>query len=70
MRFLIIILSVFFALNLSSCATRVVERPTKVVYVKKAPRHYKMVKVKGNRYYFWNGKHYKKTRRGYVVVKV
>jgi len=70
MRTIIIILSVFFAFNLSSCATRVKARPAKTVYIKKTPRHYKIVKVKGNRYYFWNGKHYKKTRRGYVVVRV
>ncbi len=70
MKTLIIILSVFFALNVSSCATRVTNRPAKVVYIKKAPRNHKIVKVKGNRYYFWNGKHYKKTRRGYVFVSV
>ncbi|TGV03874.1 hypothetical protein EM932_05060 [Flavivirga rizhaonensis] len=60
-------------MSLSSCVTRtrVVTKPaTQVTVVKKAPRHYKIVKVKGKRYYFWNGNHYKKTRSGYVVVRV
>lgn len=70
MRTFVYILSVFFALNLSSCATRVVTRPNNVVIVKTPPKHYKIVRVKGQRYYFWNGKHYKKTRRGFVFVRV
>lgn len=70
MRTLLIVLSLFFAVSLTSCATRVVTRPANVVVVKTPPKHYKIVKVKGHRYYFWNGKHYKKTRRGYVLVKV
>ncbi|APY12789.1 hypothetical protein BWZ22_07175 [Seonamhaeicola sp. S2-3] len=57
--------------NLSSCATRVTTTPvSKVTVVKTLPKHYKIVRVKGKRYYFWNGKHYKKTRKGYVVVRV
>jgi hypothetical protein len=59
---------------LSSCATRVVTpapvASTKVVVVKKAPRNHKVVVVKGKRYYTWNGKHYRKTRNGYVLVKL
>lgn len=70
MRTFLFILSVFFALNLSSCATRVVTRPANVVVVKTPPKHYKIVQVKGKRYYFWNSKHYKKTRHGYVVVRL
>lgn len=63
---------VFPALFFSSCATRIVssEPTTKVVVVKKTSRNYKVVKVKGNRYYLWNGKYHRKTRRGYVVVKL
>ncbi|MEP1489092.1 MAG: DUF6515 family protein [Algibacter sp.] len=64
---LLFVLSMFF---MSSCATRVVSRPATVTIVKTPPRHYKIVNVKGKRYYFWNGKHYKKTKRGYVVVRV
>lgn len=63
----------FFALcmmSLSSCATRVVTKPVKVTVVQKTPRHYKIVKIKGKRYYFWNGNHYRKTRKGYVVVRI
>ena len=58
----------------TSCATRVVTttpaRSTNVVVVKKAPRNHKVVVIKGKRYYTWNGNHYRKTRNGYVLVKV
>ena len=70
MRTLVLIFSIICVLSLSSCTTRVVAKPTTVTVVKTPPKHYKIVKVKGKRYYFWNGKHYKKTRRGYVVVRV
>ncbi len=70
MRTFVFLLSLMFALSLSSCATRVVTRPANVTVIKTAPIYYKIVKVKGKRYYFWNGNHYKKTRRGYVVVRV
>ncbi|WP_281540456.1 DUF6515 family protein [Maribacter aestuarii] len=67
----LILLLVVFMCGLASCATRVrTKAPTKVVVVQKRPANYKVVKIKGKRYYFWNGKHYTKTRRGYVVVKV
>lgn len=70
MRTLFILISAFCMISLSSCATRVVTRPANVTVVKKAPKHYKIVKVKGKRYYFWNGNHYKKTRKGYVITRV
>ncbi|WP_299883783.1 DUF6515 family protein [uncultured Lacinutrix sp.] len=70
MRAFLTLLSLFLIINLTSCATRVVERPAKTIVVKTPPRHYKIVKVKGKRYYFWNGKHYRKTRKGYIVVRV
>ena len=57
-------------MTFSSCATRVVTRPAAVTVVKTAPKHHKIVVVKGKRYYFWNGKHYRKTKAGYVVVKL
>ena len=58
-------------LSVSSCATRVVTRPnTTVTVIKTPPKNYKIVRVNGKRYYFWNGTHYKKTRRGYIVVRV
>ncbi|AUP79336.1 hypothetical protein C1H87_11705 [Flavivirga eckloniae] len=59
-------------MSLTSCATRthVVTKPNRVTVVKTAPKHYKIVNVRGKRYYFWNGNHYRKTRRGYVLVRV
>ena len=53
----------------TSCATRVVNRPTGVTVVKTAPANYRIVKVKGKRYYTWNGNHYRKTRKGFVLVR-
>ncbi|MHA7841683.1 MAG: DUF6515 family protein [Winogradskyella sp.] len=71
MRFLVYTLVFVFTLSLSSCARRVVvTQPASITIVKKLPRQYKVVRVKGKRYYFFNGKHYRKTRNGYVVVKV
>lgn len=66
------VLIVLAAFAFTSCATRVVTTlPTqKVVVVKKAPRNHKVVVVKGKRYYRWGGKHYRKTAKGFVVVKV
>ncbi|WP_243473348.1 DUF6515 family protein [Winogradskyella sp. MH6] len=71
MRFLVYTLFFVFTLSLSSCARHVVvTQPASITIVKKLPRQYKVVRVKGKRYYFFNGKHYRKTRNGYVVVKV
>ncbi|TXE13244.1 hypothetical protein FUA26_04380 [Seonamhaeicola algicola] len=56
----------------TSCATHVqTRRPnTSVTVVKTPPKHYKIVTVRGKRYYFWNGNHYIKTRRGYVFTRM
>ncbi|WP_248724642.1 DUF6515 family protein [Seonamhaeicola sp. ML3] len=71
MKTFVILISAILLLNLSSCATHVTPRAaTKVTVIKKAPRQYKIVTLNGKRYYFWNGKHYQKTRRGYVLVRV
>ncbi|WP_282042294.1 DUF6515 family protein [Winogradskyella flava] len=71
MRYLVYSLVFVFALSFSSCARRVVvTQPASVTVVKKLPRQYKVVRVKGKRYYFFNDKHYRKTRNGYVVVRV
>jgi hypothetical protein len=48
----------------------VVTRPTAITVIKTPPRHYTVVKVKGSKYYFWNGNHYRKTRKGYIHVKI
>lgn len=70
MRTFFVLISAFCILSFSSCATHVVSRPAKVSIVKTAPKHSKIVVVKGKRYYFWNGKHYRKTRKGFVFVRV
>ena len=71
MKKFILFLSAVLILSLTSCATRVVTRPTaKVTVIKTPPKHYKIVRIKGKRYYYWNGRHHKKTRKGYVVVRV
>lgn len=57
----------------TSCATRVVTTTpaaTKVVVVKKAPANHKVVYVNGKKYYRWNGKYHRKTRNGFIVVKI
>jgi len=70
MRTLFIIIGIVFALTFKSCATPIsVESPT-VKVIKAAPKHHKIVVVKGKQFYFWNGRYYKKTRKGYIVVKV
>lgn len=73
MRTFVILISAFLLFNMSSCAVHVTTRrrpAPKVTVIKTAPKHYKIVKVRGQRYYFWNGKHYKKTKKGYVFVRV
>lgn len=71
MRFLVYTLVFVFAFSLSSCARRVViAQPASVSIVKKLPRQYKVVRVKGKRYYFFNGNHYRKTRNVYVAVRL
>lgn len=71
MRHLLFIIGIAFALSITSCATNVAVRPaSKVKVIKVAPKHHKIVVVKGHRYYFWNGKHYRKTSKGYVFVNV
>lgn len=70
MRTLIILISTFYMISLSSCATRMVTRPTTLTVVKTAPKHHKIATVKGKRYYFWNGNYYKKSHKGFVIVRV
>ncbi|EDP70915.1 hypothetical protein FBALC1_00487 [Flavobacteriales bacterium ALC-1] len=71
MRYLVYTLVLVFVLSFNSCANRVVvKQPAKVTVVKKLPRQYKVVQLRGKRYYFFNGKHHRKTRKGFVVVRV
>ena len=60
-------------ISISSCSSRIVaNKPTskKVTVIKTPPRTHKIVYIKGKRYYKWNGRHYKKTKRGYIIVKI
>jgi len=59
-----------FSFAISSCATTVHTKPAKVVVIKKLPKHYKVVYIKGHRYFKWNKKLYRKTRSGYILVRV
>ena len=67
--FFIAIITLLFSFSTTSCVTTVRATPAKIVVIKKLPRTHKVVHVKGLRYYTWNGKHYKKTKNGYVVVR-
>jgi len=63
---------IFITISFTSCITRVHTKPayktTKIVRV--APKGHKIIYVKGQKYYKWNNKHYRKTHRGYVVVRL
>jgi uncharacterized protein with PIN domain len=70
MRNLLFIIGFIFALTFTSCANRVVVTTPRARVIKVAPKHHKIVIIKGKRYYYWNGHHYRKTKKGYVVVRV
>lgn len=70
MKNLLLVFTLIFSLSLTSCATRVVATPANSVTIIKRPAYYKTVRVNGNRYYVWNGRYHKKTRKGYVVVRI
>lgn len=70
MKSTILLFALCLMLGTTSCATRVVTRPATVTVVKIAPANYKTVKVRGKRYYSWNGNHYRKTRKGFVLVRL
>lgn len=63
-------LIILISFSIQSCVVHTRAPQTKVVYVKKAPKNHRIVVVKGKKYYYWGGKHYRKTPRGYVVVRV
>ncbi|WP_375240089.1 DUF6515 family protein [Aurantibacter sp.] len=70
MRIFLIVFIGSFIFCATSCAPRVVSSPnSKVVYVQKRPANYKVVRVNGKRYYRWNGKNYRKTNKGYALVR-
>ena len=70
MKSTILLFALCLMLGITSCATRVVTRPATVTVVKIAPANYKIVKVRGKSYYSWNGNHYRKTRKGFVLVRL
>ncbi|MBS3993472.1 MAG: hypothetical protein KGZ87_07130 [Bacteroidetes bacterium] len=60
----------FFLFTVSSCGIVHVHTPgTDVVVIKHRPAHYKVVHIKGKKYYHWNNNHYRKVRRGYILVR-
>lgn len=68
---IITVLSLFTLLLFSgSCVVKQVERRPNIVVIKKAPRNYQVVTVRNKRYYKWGGKYYRKTKKGYVIVKI
>jgi hypothetical protein len=70
MRLFFILVSFVCMVSSSSCATRLVAKLSPATVIKTPPRHHKIIKVQGREYYYWNGKYYKKTRRGFVVTKI
>jgi len=66
----VVLMMLFVAFTLQSCAPRIVERKGRVVIVKKAPRNHRVVVVKNQRYYTWGGNYYRKTSRGFVLVRL
>ena len=71
MRNYILIFGITLLFTTTSCVSLVAVRPAQTTtIVKVAPKHHKIVVIKGKRYYNWNGKHYRKTKKGYVFVRV
>lgn len=70
MRLFYIVLFFIISISFSSCVTAVRATPSNAVVIHKLPKTHKVVLIKGNRYYKWNGKHYRKTTKGYVLVRV
>jgi hypothetical protein len=72
MKYLITIcLAIIFFMN--GCARRTVvvtNSPYTTTVVKSLPTNHRIVHVKGVKYYYFNGRHYKRTPRGYVLVRV
>ena len=69
MKTFVILISTACLLSLTSCAPRARVQTASGTVVTTRPANYKIVRVHGKRYYFWNGNHYRKARRGYVLVR-
>lgn len=57
-----------FTLSLTSCVVHTKAAPETITVVKR-PAKYKVVRVKGQRYYVWNNRYHRKTKSGYAVVR-
>ena len=70
--FIYAIAFILFTVSSTSCVTRVHRKPAHktTTVVRVAPKGHKVIYVKGNKYYKWNNKHYRKTKRGFVVVRL
>jgi len=69
MKTLVIVIFATGLISLSSCAARVEIQPASVTVIKTLPASYKIVRIQGKRYYHCNGRHYRKIREGYVLVR-
>ncbi len=61
-----------FTVISTSCVTRVQRKPVHktTTVIRVAPKGHKVIYVKGKKYYKWNNKHYRNTKRGFVVVRL
>ena len=67
--FIYLLFITLIAVSLSSCVSTIRTTPSNVVVVKRLPVHHRIVYIKGLRYYNWENNYYRKTRRGYVIVR-
>lgn len=70
MRTLLIIIGFVFTITFTSCATRIAVQSPNVKLVKVAQKHHKIVVIKGKRYYFLNSHHYRKTKKGFIIMRI
>jgi hypothetical protein len=61
---------ILMLISTSSCVATFGPRPAPgVVVIQHRPAHYKIVKIKGKRYYHWNNNHYQRVRGGYILIR-
>lgn len=60
----------FFMISATSCVATYRHKPAPdVVVIKHRPAHYKVVHIKGKKYYHWDNRHYRKVRGGYIYIR-
>lgn len=69
-KFVLILFGSMLLILGNSCVVHTRPAVQSRTVVVKAPRNHKIVVIKGKRYYTWGGKHYKKTRKGYIITRV